>query len=307
VQRSAATYAVSEVVSSLSRFNIIRALTCLALAAVCIIYSFTAELSLAATTRGDLSASREAAVDAIRDARADRARAETELASLQPTRPAAELQAEIDGLLLTPGAKGCTKIDGRVQEAVCPKVATFKAEEARAERRAQLEAAIASSTRPVAELPAIQDADPLSSALATYANALGWKMDAGKLLPWLALVPVLFLELGSALAVVVVRGVDVGPATPRATAEVPAVQEVVQTQPVQVVQKRSKPKRKDRRPPSGPSASGPHRRGLAATLKVLQGGAVQGSQRALAHAIGTSKSTVQRALALLDQPRFAAA
>ena len=300
-------YAVSGIVASLSQWHIIRALACLALAAVCIIYSFTAELSLAAGTRGDLAATREAAVDAIRDARADRARAETELASLQPARPVAELQAEIDGLLLTPGAKGCTKIDGRVQEAVCPKVVIFKAEKARAERRAQLEAAIANSTRPVPEHPVVRDADPLAGAVAVYASALGWKLDAGKLLPWLALVPVLFLELGSALAVVVVRGVYVGPATSPAAIGEPVVQAASGQLVQPVVQKAAKAKRKGPRPPSGPGASGPPGRGLAATLRVLQGGAVQGSQRALAQAIGTSKTTVQRALALLDQPRFAAA
>ena len=152
-------YAVSEVVSSLAQWNIIRALACLALSAACVVYSFTAELSLAATTRGDFAATREAAVDAIRDARSDRARAETELASLQPARPAAELQAEIDGLLLDPKTKGCTKIDNATQDRVCPRVATLKAEKARAERRAELEATIGSSTRPVSEQPIVREAD----------------------------------------------------------------------------------------------------------------------------------------------------
>lgn len=304
-------YAVSEVVSALSRFNIVRAVACLALAAVCIVYSLCADLSLAAGTRGDLAATRQAVADVARDARSDRQRAETELASLQPARPAAELQAEIDGLLLTPGAKGCTKIDGRVQEAVCPKVATLKAERARAERRGELETVIANAARPVSQLPAIRDADPLAGAVATYADALGWKLDAGKLLPWLALVPVLFLELGSALAVVVVRGVNVGPATPPVHTGDLGSDTVILDQPAPqpgpVVQKTTKPKRKDRRPPPGAGPSGLPPRGLAGTLKVLQGGAVQGSQRAIAQAIGTSKTTVQRAMRLLDQPRFAAA
>ena len=303
-------YAVSEVVSSLAQWNIIRALACLALSAACVVYSFTAELSLAATTRGDFAATREAAVDAIRDARSDRARAETELASLQPARPAAELQAEIDGLLLDPKTKGCTKIDNATQDRVCPRVATLKAEKARAERRAELEATIGSSTRPVSEQPIVRDADPLAGAVATYAAALGWKLDTQKLLPWLALVPVLFLELGSALAVVVVRGV--GPAVSPVTAGTVGPDNETLDQPAPqpgpLVQKRSKPKRKDRRPPPGAGPSGPPQRGLAGTLKVLQGGAVQGSQQAIAAAIGTSKTTVQRALAFLEQqPNSAAA
>ena len=298
-------FAVSEVINSLSQWHIIRALACLALAAVCVVYSFTAELSLAATTRGDLAAMREAAVDAIRDARADRARAETELASLQPTRPPAELQAEIDGLLLTPGAKGCTKIDGRVQETICPKVVMLRAEKARSDRRAQLEAAIANMARPVSELPAIRDADPLAGAVAVYASAMGWKLDAGTLLPWLALVPVLFLELGSALAVVVVRSADArGTQTPVNTSDAvsqPAAAAVSQRPSAALSRgtpaKRPKAKRKDREPPSnGTGGDGPTR-GLAAMLEPLgDGKVVELSQRKLARALGVGKSSVNRTL-----------
>ena len=305
-------YAVSEVVHALSHFNIVRALACLALAAVCVVYSFTAELSLAATTRGDLAASREAAVDAIRDARSDRARAETELASLQPARPAAELQAEIDGLLLTPGAKGCTKIDGRVQETICPKVVTLRAEKARSERRAQLEAAIVNTERPSSQLPIVRDADPLAGALAVYAGAFDWKLDAGKLLPWLALIPVAFLELGSSLAVVVVRGAE-----PRALqrtswdTQTPANTGDVASQPVSqpsaavsqqpsaalsrgTAAKRPKAKRKDREPPSNGTGGA---RGLAAMLEPLRDGkVVELSQRKIARMAGMGKSSVNRIL-----------
>jgi hypothetical protein len=196
-----------------------------------------------------------------------------------------------------------------VQEVVCPKVATLKTEKARSDRRAQLETAIASTAKPVSQLPAIRDADPLAGAAATYAAAMGWKLDAGKLLPWLALVPVLFLELGSALAVVVARSAT-GPATsPVSRGDLGSDTEILDqpAPPPGPVQKTTKPKRKDRRPPPGAGRSGPPPRGLAGTLKVLQGGAVQGSQRAIARAIGTSKTTVQRAMQLLAEPSFAAA
>jgi hypothetical protein len=79
--------------------------------------------------------------------RAQIVNAETELASLPPARPAADLQAEIDGLLLGAKTKGCTEIDNATQDRICQRVATLKAEKARAERRAELEATIASSTR----------------------------------------------------------------------------------------------------------------------------------------------------------------
>ena len=303
-------YAVSEIVNALAQWNVIRALACLLLASVCIIYSFTAELSLAATTRGDLAASREAVADAARDARSDRQRAETELATLQPAKSVVELQAEIDGLLLDPKTKGCTKIDSPTQERFCPRVAALKIEKARAERRAELEATLVSAARPISEHKAVLDADPLAGAVIAYAQVTGYRLDSTKLLPWLALVPVLFLELGSALAVVVVRGV--GPAVSPVNSDTVGSDTAALDHPAlqagSVVQKRSKPKRKDRRPPSGPGSAGPPARGLAGTLKVLKGGAVQGSQRAIAAAIGTSKTTVQRAMRLLEQsPNFAAA
>lgn len=54
-------------------------------------------------------------------------------------------------------------------------------------------------------------------------------------------------------------------------------------------------------------SEGAHGRGLAATLRVLQGGAVQGSQRVIARALGTSKTTVHGAMRLLAEPEFAVA
>jgi hypothetical protein len=296
-------YAVSEVVHALSRFNVVRAVACLALAAVCVVYSITAELSLAAGTRGDLAASRQAVADAARDARADRQRAEAELASLPPSRPVAELQADVDGLLLTPGAKGCTKIDGAVQERICPKVATLKAEKARSERRAQLEAAIASTARPAAELPAVRDADPLAGAVAVYAAALGWRLDTQTLLPWLALIPVAFLELGSALAVVVVRSATVeGCSSATQTLDTGTGQPESPAAPAPQVSSRAKPKRRrkggdDDTGHPGTGAAG-HRVMPANVVELLRerGGKLEAGQRAIGKLLGVSKSRVNQVL-----------
>lgn len=57
---------------------------------------------------------------------------------------------------------------------------------------------------------AVQDADPLAAALAAYLGALGFSFEPDGLSPWLLLVPVLFLELGSALGVVLVRSLSEG-------------------------------------------------------------------------------------------------
>ena len=45
--------------------------------------------------------------------------------------------------------------------------------------------------------------DPLAAAVAYYMTAAGWKVAAETVSPWLYLLPVLFLELGSALGLVV--------------------------------------------------------------------------------------------------------
>ena len=177
-------FAVSEIVSALAQWNIIRALACLALAAVCIVYSFTAELSLAATTRGDLGS------DDVK-------------------------QQSMRSAML-----------GQIVHALKLSLLHYS-------RRGQR-----------------RNCKPRSTGYCLHPAP---KVATQTLLPWLALIPVAFLELGSALAVVVVRGVNVGPATSPTAVEVPVVQATALDHPAPlsgpVVQRRSKPKPKNRRPP----------------------------------------------------------
>ena len=194
------------------------------LAMVAIAYSLSAELTLVAGTRGDVVAERQANLDASANAAAHARRArdrydaaKIELGTLQSSRPAAELQAEIDALLLTPGADGCVTINGKVTREVCPKVAALKIERARADRRTELEAvlmaplpviAATSNVHPQSSSKSVRDADPGASALATYLAAMGLVLPVKVLTDWLALVPVIALELGSALAGVFVQTVS---------------------------------------------------------------------------------------------------
>lgn len=278
-------FAVSEAIDSFGRWHIVRGLACVALALVCIVYSFTAELGLAAGSRSDLAAARAAQAEAARTVTAERQRAEAELATLPVARPAGQVQAELDGLLIRPGVNGCVVIDGKVTREVCPRVAELRSEKAVAERRDQLATVISRTASGPPQ--AVQQADPLAGAVATYAQAAGWSSwTAEAVLPWLALIPVLFLELGSALAVVVVRGIG-GP-----TPQIPAVAapEAVQTPSDEVVQPRPARPRK--------VTSGPVLGDMAARLKRA-GGTIEGSQRQLAKTLGTSKTTVHRALHML--------
>lgn len=284
-------YAVDAAIEAASRFRFVRALACAALAAVCITYSLAAELSLAAGSRGDLAASRAAAVATAEGMAAERHRAETELSALPSSRPVQQLDAEIDGLLLTPGAKGCAKIDGPISREVCSKVAALRSERGMAVRRAELEATLKSAVQTSPQMH-VHDADPLAGAVATYAKVVGWSFTAEDALPWLALVPVLFLELGSALALVVVRASGPLPtqAAPSALEDVPAIADA----PVAVAEPATPAKRRERKAVKGPLVLGE----MADRIRQA-GGELQGSQRSIAESLGVSKSTVQRTLQVL--------
>lgn len=288
-------FAFDAALEAIARFKIVRAVACAALATVCIAYSLAAELSLAAGSRGDMAASRAAAVAGAEAVAADRRRAEAELSALPAARPVSQIDAEIDGLLLTPGARGCAKIDGAVTRQVCPKVAALRSERGTAARRVELEATLKSAVQPTTAMH-VHDADPLAGAVATYAAAIGWSFTPEEALPWLALVPVLFLELGSALALVVVRAS--GPSQPHAAPPAPEAAPAVTSAPVPIAEPvapvQAPPKRRERRAVKGPLVLGE----MADRLRIA-GGQLEGSQRSIADALGVSKSTVQRSLQAL--------
>ncbi|WP_072387007.1 hypothetical protein [Hyphomicrobium sp. CS1BSMeth3] len=201
-------YAVSAALDAFGRWQLLRGAACALLAVVAIVYSVTSELGLAAASRGDQTAARQSTLDAAKSTQSQRERAQAELATLLPARDG--LESQIKALKATPGANGCEKIDGPISRDTCRAVADLEIEAARAKRRAELEAALRSAPAAADAQPAVKDADPLAAALAAYLGALGWAVGPDGLSPWLLLIPVLFLELGSALGVVVVRSMDAG-------------------------------------------------------------------------------------------------
>ena len=268
------------------------------MAAVAITYSLSAELSLMAGARGDVVAERQSTLDTSISAAADATRArerydaaKAELTTLAPSRPSPEVQAEIDALLLTPGADGCVAIDGKVSARVCPQVATLKIEKARSDRRAELEGILAA---PLAVVPtarddnkSVGDADPGASALATYLAILGITVPTDALSKWLALVPVLALEVGSALAVILVQSAEVPQRHPASGGRMRTVTRASDCAPaVPVVH------------PINADAAATRERVKAAILNQLekQGGSVASSERGLAALIGASRPTLRRAI-----------
>ena len=159
--------AFSAAFDALKSWSPIRAGLLATLAVVAIAYSLTAELTLMSAARGDLIAKREQTIQASAEITAETTRAQhryddarAELAKLASSRPAPEIQAEIDGSLLIPGANGCVVIDGKVTRDVCPKVANLKAEKARAERRTELKSVMAKPITSPTSTPSVHEADP---------------------------------------------------------------------------------------------------------------------------------------------------
>lgn len=273
------------------------------LAAVAVAFSLTSELSLMATTRGDGVASRQAVINATSKAeteanRANEAyeRAKVELSAIPYSRPPAELQAEIDGLLLTPGADGCAAINGKVTKEVCPKVALLKTEKARADRRAELEKIIAKPLPITASTThdkkdAVGTADPAASALSAYLEIFGIAVAPAVLSEWLVLVGVLALEVGSTMAGVLAQSFGGPSKTARPeSVEAPMVQPPAPAPKVQVVHpaKTGDTEEVDQAREKVKAA-------LVQQLKA-HGGSVSSGERGLAKRLGANRSTMKRAI-----------
>jgi hypothetical protein len=187
---------------------------CLAVLAVfAVAYSLTAELSLMAGIRSDVVAARQAQSRTAKDhAKAaehrevERQRIERELATVGKARPAAELKA----LIAAYRSKGVCAIPDMAS--VCP-ANKLNPELGRAERREKLELALAELNQVeqfVSAAPIEVKADPAAEALSIYLGLLGITVHPATLTEIMILVPVLALEIGSALAVVLARSVVAG-------------------------------------------------------------------------------------------------
>jgi hypothetical protein len=277
------------------------------LALVAVAYSLTSELSLMAGSRGDLAAKRGAVVTQAEAARERYESARSELATLAPSRPKAEVAAEVTRLLAeNPKAGDCSVVDGPVTKVVCPRVAVLKGEVARAERRAELQDIVQQTTTDLATGATVKAADPGSHALATYLAALGINVKSSVLAEWLVLVPVFALELGSALAALLVQSVSNVGVQGRVQAGVQVagkadVQPPVHL-PASVPQIPSKhrvpaplntPEHDDR---NDDCAGGGGTRQNVVKLLASKQGRVQGSQRGLAALIGTSATRLNQVL-----------
>lgn len=273
-----------------------RALALCCLGTVAALYSLTAELSLTATIRADGVAKRAQAGDGAATARVRYDLAQRELEALPLTRPPATVAAEIERLKTTPKLASCdaptSPSYGPVSRRVCAEIAALKAEAATSHHRERLQVELRAVERELVSAPTPTKADPAASALATYLNGLGVPNEPGTLSDWLVLVPVLALEVGSALAVVFAVGTSqhrgaerkgtmgafTGTMTPGSSAGVLSV---------------AKTRAMGEHP--GPSPVSPLTKALLAHLKGC-GGSLKSGQRGLARALGTSTSELHRTI-----------
>jgi len=245
--------------------NLITALLLACLGFVAVAYSLTSELSLLASSKSDLAAHRGASAEAAREAVGSRQRMAEELRSLGIQRPSNSVRAELSPLLSDKRLNNCEGwlANYRLREICIDKVAPLKAELAKAERREKLETDLGKSADH--DGVHVSSADPGSAALVTYLALLGITISAEAVAQWLLLVPVLALELGSAMAMVLVGAVQVQ----------------------QVVQPKEPAKPQQLRDTTAQQ--------IVDRLKA-QGGSGKVSERSLAEALGTSRPTVRRAL-----------
>jgi hypothetical protein len=209
----------------------------------------------------------------------------------------AEVEADITKLLAeNPRAGDCHLMDGPVSRSVCPQVAALNGEIARTRRRAELQAVIAGLTDAMPASAAVGAADPASSAISTYLAALGIVVPADVLARWLTLVPVLALELGAALAAVLMDAVAAEPKAITKTADAPKLGAStvhlsdVSGQPADKPQKTSG--RQVRRPAS-------RQQRILDALKKRGGKIEASSVRKIAGLIRGRRSTVHAALGML--------
>lgn len=204
----------------------------LMLGCVCVIHAVISSLGFVGTSKDTATATRAADADAYKIAKASAESAATELKTLA----------------------GLARSDR-------------KTEARRAERRTDLEAKVAEAQKVMAANAGTGAADPTAAAIASYADALGWEIEADKLSPWLTLLAVMFFEVGAAASLIVVTALT-DPSTTKAQ----------KVKPDARGRKRAAP--------------------LKDVLAKLEsaGGVLEGSIEAISEKLGLSRSSAHRAL-----------
>jgi hypothetical protein len=170
-------------------------------------YSVTAALGSASGGRTNAAIAEQTITDQRTKLQATYDTARAELALLKPTRPVAELDA------LVVGAKLVCRIavEAGRRDTTCVKPPALTAELGRAHRRAELERKMEIASANLAALQPAKVANSDAAALAGYLSAVGFSVEADIVNRWLVILAVLVIECcgGLALAVGIALSPDV--------------------------------------------------------------------------------------------------
>ena len=192
---------------AIARRDIIRAGAAILVLVVTAGYSLISAISYSHGSRADLASIRESTVSAHARATAQYGDAQSRLATLPATRPALELQAAITGALVDPKAGDCNTMDGPVSRRVCPQVAEFRTELARANERQRLYGDVQSAKAQLDALRLPGPADPAAEAVAKFLGKIGFGgLEPGDAALWLSLLGVVLVEVGSSFGLLLVSG-----------------------------------------------------------------------------------------------------
>ena len=171
-------------------------------------YSLTSALGNAAHSRSDTSGVRSAQTQAIQDARADRKRAQEQLSWTPAHRPAASVQADLDGVKgqrAWEWSNGCTKLDGKAERTLCDRYHGLQAELGSAVQGAELEKRIADADAKLAAQPqnGATEADPQAAVLTALLGKVLPDVKIADVQTMMSVFVALLLEIGSGLGMYV--------------------------------------------------------------------------------------------------------
>jgi hypothetical protein len=162
-------------------------------------YSITAALGSASSGRINAATAEQTITDQRTKLQATYDAAHTELATLKPTRPVAEL----DALVVSAKLVCRIAVETGKRDTVCIKAPALTAELGRAHRRAELERRIETASAGLTTLRPAKVANSDAAALAGYLSAVGITADADTVNRWLVILAVLVIECCGGLALAV--------------------------------------------------------------------------------------------------------
>ena len=186
----------------LRRWRLGEALLVLAMGLLLHAYSLVSVIGSSAEGRSTILSEREGKQNALALARQIASDAKTEADRAAGIRVEAEVQADINRLLLTPDANGCLKPQGKEAKQACSQVQALRAELVPARKADEARRTLREANAKLASLTenAPRSADPQADVIAAFAG-----LDQATIQRWLPLLPSMLLEFTSVVALMLAQ------------------------------------------------------------------------------------------------------